>query len=296
MTATDKGFPRELLDHGFKDKVQYFHAKTIEHPSIGVAMDQLLCAIEDALPDSLIFLLGPAGVGKSTLLRRAEARIVKRLLPQLEVDLEMVPVVRRQLAILGNRGFVWSDTYRRLLEGLCEPLIEEKVLPRSKFQACGTSAQNLSEEKYRVAYETALKHRRPAVVMLDDAHHLNKVGPARLLNQLDCIKTIAGLTHVPHALCGTYELVTLRNLSGQIGRRSIDIHFSRYRFDQAGWEGFGMAVKTFQAFMPVCERPNLLPHVEYLLEKCAGCVGLLKDWSERALIRALRVGRANRRC
>jgi hypothetical protein len=179
---------------------------------------------------------------------------------------------------------------RRLLEGLCEPLIEEKVIPRARLEERSVSVQNQSEEKYRLAYEIALKHRRPAVVMLDDAHHLNKVGPARLLNQLDCIKTIAGQTHVPHALCGTYELLTLRNLSGQIGRRSIDVHFSRYKFDAAGWEGFGSAVKTFQAYMPVHEKPDLLPHLEYLMEKSAGCVGLLKDWSERALVKVLRAG------
>lgn len=283
-------FPPELLSSSYEQKVAHFHDKTISHEAIEIAMKRLLEAIEDALPDSLIFIYGPSGVGKSTLLRRAEAKIVERLLPLLEDDLEMVPVARVQLATLGKRGFSWSDTYRRLLDSLNEPLIEHKIIPRSKLPEGGISPYRMSEEKYRISYESALIHRRPQVVMLDDGHHLNKVGAARLLNQLDCLKTIAGQTNVPHALCGTYELLTLRNLSGQLGRRSIDIHFPRYKFDDEGQKHFVAALKTFQAHMPVNDPPDLVSHFDYLMERSAGCIGVLKDWCEWALVRALREG------
>ena len=283
-------FPPELLSSTYEQKVAYFHAKTVEHPAIKTALNQLLEAIEDALPGALIFLFGPAGVGKSTLLRAAKARIVKRLLDVLQQDLEMIPVVLVQLAILGSRGFLWTDTFRRLLSGLNEPLIEHKIIPRSKLPAYPVSPSKMTEEKYRIAYETALRHRRPAVVMLDDAQHLNKVGGARLLDQLDCLKTIVGQTNVPHALCGTYELLSLRNLSGQLGRRSIDIHFPRYKFDDEGQNHFVAALKTFQAHMPVNDPPDLVRHFDYLMSRSVGCIGVLKDWCELALVRALREG------
>ena len=41
------------------------------------------------------------------------------------------------------------------------------------------------------------------------------------------------MTGILHGLFGTYELLEFRNLSGQLSRRSIDIHFSRYHANSA---------------------------------------------------------------
>jgi len=38
---------------------------------------------------------------------------------------------------------------------------------------------------------------------------------------------MANQTKIVHVLLGTYELLALRNLSGQLSRRSLDIHFCR---------------------------------------------------------------------
>jgi len=39
--------------------------------------------------------------------------------------------------------------------------------------------------------------------------------------------------------------------------------------------------------MPLPEKPNLLPHLEYCFERSLGCVGVLKDWFSRALSEAI---------
>ena len=43
------------------------------------------------------------------------------------------------------------------------------------------------------------------------------------------IKSTASRAQTVHVLIGTYELLAFRNLSGQLSRRSVDLHFSRYR-------------------------------------------------------------------
>jgi hypothetical protein len=43
------------------------------------------------------------------------------------------------------------------------------------------------------------------------------------------VKSMASQTKIVHVLLGTYELLAFRNLSGQLSRRSLDIHFRRYR-------------------------------------------------------------------
>ena len=43
------------------------------------------------------------------------------------------------------------------------------------------------------------------------------------------MKSIANRTGTVHVLFGTYDLLALRNLNGQLSRRSIDVHLARYR-------------------------------------------------------------------
>jgi hypothetical protein len=139
--------------------------------------------------------------------------------------------------------------------------------------------------EYRHAVERALCFRRPIAVMLDEAQHLASVGsPRRLSDQLDVIKSIANCTGTVHVLLGTYGLVAFRNLSAQLSRRSVDIHFPRYRADDPeDRKTFLTVVRSFEHQLPLPEPPELVKEWEYLYERSIGCVGILKDWLMRAL-------------
>lgn len=102
----------------------------------------------------------------------------------------------------------------------------EPVGPRSRFLPPPRAVAS----DYRDAVEQAIRHRRPVAVMIDETQHLGKIGSGRrLLDQLDVIKSIANRTGTVHVLFGTYDLLALRNLNGQMSRRSIDVHLARYR-------------------------------------------------------------------
>jgi hypothetical protein len=63
-------------------------------------------------------------------------------------------------------------------------------------------------------------------VFVDEAQHLARISSGRRLSdQLDVIKSIANRTQTVHVLFGTYELMAFRNLSAQLSRRSMDLHF-----------------------------------------------------------------------
>src|SRR5207249_6305769 len=82
------------------------------------------------------------------------------------------------------------------------------------------------------AAEQALRYRRPPVVFVDEAQHIARIASGRRLSdQLDVIKSIANRTQTVHVLLGTYELLAFRNLSAQLSRRSVDVHFARYSAD-----------------------------------------------------------------
>src|SRR6516162_4463775 len=110
----------------------------------------------------------------------------------------------------------------------------------------------------------------------------------KLQDQLDSIKSLANLTNTVHVLVGTYELLPFRNLSAQLSRRSIDIHFPRYRADRPeDRAAFQSVLFTFQRHLPLRGESDLLQHLDYCYERSVGCVGVLKDWLMRALALAL---------
>mgnify|MGYP006872727802 FL=1 len=81
----------------------------------------------------------------------------------------------------------------------------------------------------------------------------------RLQDNMDCLKSLANLTGVMHVLFSTYELLTCRNLSGQLSRRTVDIHFPRYNSKLSEDRDVFMNVLwNFQQHLPLQEEPDLL--------------------------------------
>ena len=127
-------------------------------------------------------------------------------------------------------------------------------------------------------------------ISFDEAQHLGKVrGGSRLLDQLDYIKSLANTSGVKHVLFGTYQMLTLWNLSGQWARRSKIMHLPRYRMTvDAEVEMFEAIIETFEDNLPLPEKANLVEHWEDIYVRCAGCVGILKMWMHRVLAVALK--------
>jgi energy-coupling factor transporter ATP-binding protein EcfA2 len=290
MTVTT-GFPRELLTRPSAERLAYFRAYTVAHPLLAEAKEKLMASISESEPNSLVFVFGPTGVGKTTLRLKVEQVISNDLRSGLEQDRGRIPVVGVEAIAPESGRFCWSDHFRRLLVAMNEPLLDCKrdeetlyVRPTATFGAKSTAAE------FRHAVEQALRFRRPAAVMIDEAQHLSKMASGRrLLDQLDVVKSIANQTRIVHVLFGTYDLLAFRNLNGQLSRRSLDVHFPRYRAESAAErQVFVNVVGSFANHMPLPEQPDLAGEWEFLYERSIGCVGILKQWLTRALHSVLR--------
>jgi energy-coupling factor transporter ATP-binding protein EcfA2 len=271
------GNPQSVLSQSITDRLAYFHRYTMAHPKLLDAAHTLMQAIEEPAGISLIFLFGPSGVGKSTLLRRLQQRLLEAAQPNLEIDKGRIPIAGIEAATPEFSNFDWKDFYLRGLAAIQAPSMElvQYSLPTTL--------------KLRFAFEQGLEKRRLTVFYVDEAQNLAKVASGRKLrDQTDCIKSLANLTRVQFILAGTYELLVLRNLNAQLCRRSLDIHFSRYRAENPDdLAAFRNIVQTFQRQLPVLEEPDLVRHWEFCFERSLGCVGILKDWLSRALSVAL---------
>jgi hypothetical protein len=299
METVHEGFPRELLEQPKEARLAYFRAKVIAHPRLKEVHLALMNAIQQPTGVLLILVLGPTGVGKTTLRLRVEKQLWEEACLELEQDLGRVPVVGVEAVAPESGNFNWKDYYSRVLLALDEPLIRYKIDYGTRGLRRNGAGQlvvghDVAAVQLRRTVELSLRHRRPSAVIVDEAQHMKKVsGSRRMLDQMDTLKSLASTTGIVHVLVGTYELLGLANLSAQLSRRSIEIHFPRYRPDHAeDVVAFKRVLLTFQRHLPLVEEPDLVGRYDYFYERSAGCVGILKKWLDRTLAFALEEGRA----
>jgi hypothetical protein len=293
----DHGFPRALLNQTDSARKAYFHSYTVAHPKLKEANDALSDAIQEAIPGSLILVCGPAGAGKTTLRLRTEQRIATEMLKELEADPGRFAVVGIDAIPPDSGNFNWKDFYKSVLKKLDEPCINYKIKPSTNNDGDKTYRRPFTNPltpatELREATEQAIKYRRPVALLVDEAQHLAKMSSGRKLqDQLDSIKSLASITEIPIVLIGTYELLALRNLSAQLSRRSVDVHFRRYRAEHSDeLKTFKNVLWSFQNHLPVHEQPDLIEEWDYFYERSVGCIGVLKVWLTRALAKALKDG------
>ena len=297
-------FPPELLAQPAEARLASFAARVVAHPRLTQTHQALLDALQGSTEASLVLVYGPTGVGKTTLRRRIEQQLLAAALPDLEHDPGRMPVVALEAAAPESGQFSWKDYYTRALLTLDERLVGygQDVGTRGIRRDATVHlrmAHTAPAPELRRALEQSLRQRRVAAVIVDEAQHLRRLASGRrLLDQMDTLKSMAALTGAVHVLVGTYELLGLADLSAQLSRRSVEIHFGRYRPELAeDRRAFKSVLLTFQRHLPLATEPDLVGRWEELYERSVGCVGVLKGWLVRALAAALEAGEStlNRR-
>jgi len=224
----------------------------------------------------MALVIGPSRVGKTTLIRLLEERLLAQAKSQMERDAGFIPFASITAAGPNASRFDWRTYYRAILRGLQDPFVDGKIA-------------RIRERELREAMETALLQRKPIALIVDEAHHLAKTSSGRhLQDQLDHLKYFENLTGVSHLLVGTYELRPFRKINAQLACRGIDIHFPRYdaaREEEA--QAFCSVLWALQRQLPVEQEPQLVEQWEFLYARSIGCIGLVKMHLNRALNLAL---------
>src|SRR5881296_995555 len=88
--ASPPGFPRSLLTEPWSTRLAHFQRYTVAHPRLIEVKEKLVAAIQNSEPNSLV---GPTGVGKTTLRLKAEQIITAELRAELESDRGRLAVV-----------------------------------------------------------------------------------------------------------------------------------------------------------------------------------------------------------
>ncbi|WP_017302256.1 ATP-binding protein [Nodosilinea nodulosa] len=278
-------FPERLLESSIKERIDYFRNFTVAHPLLIKVADRLVAALTDPDESTVIFLFGPSGVGKTTLLLRTIEKLIDQFMKEYEENKGRVLFAGFEAPTPDLRNFSWKDFYIRALKALDDPLvdIEDHLVARTYLHSSTKAA-------LRLLLERNLKYRQPKLFYIDEAQNLGRVSTSKhLKDQSECIKSISNLGQVPILLVGTYELLPLQALSGQLCRRSTEIHYPRYRLDSASdVKAFKNVLYKFQRHLPLEEEPDLMGHWDFCYERSLGCIGILKTWLLKALKETLR--------
>lgn len=283
-----KAFPAELLNAPDEARLMYFAQSTIEHPRLTRVTKQLWQAVNSRVKESLVFIYGPAGVGKTTLCEHVINKIIeKNLSVRNKGEVKDVPVAYVNAAAPENGRFEWKQLYQHAIFTMESSISKKgprKFVPYNQRLAPALYFnQKLRPCEFRDHFISSLKKFKPLAIFFDEAQNIAKVkGGDTLLNQMDVLKTIRKHSDTLIILSGPYDLVPFRNLSGQLSRRSWDIHFSRYSTSEQDLNDFGSALNTLQKKIPLLEEPDLISHWKYIYAKSVGCVGIMKDWFLKA--------------
>jgi hypothetical protein len=264
-----------------ENRLSKFDSQLLAHPELRSAYEAVLGLVQrPAVP--IIEVVGPTGVGKSTLLKKLFGELLKQHRDAMNRNPGLIPVILAEVPSPDSGTFNWADFYKRLLERLFEPMVNEKSLGGSHEPTAGQKPGTVIQLRWAV--EQTIRNRGTKVVILDEGQHLTKVANARRLqDQMDAVKSISSLAGVQFVMVGTYELLTLLNRNGQLARRTRCIHFRRYDFEKpAHREAFTNLVGMFEARLPIKTEGLLTQNLEFVYEHCLGCIGILKDWLKLA--------------
>ena len=269
-----------------------FKGKIIGHPLLMTAFQQILDLIEEPADVEVAAVIGPTGAGKSTLVDRVKQAVLKQNLTAMQADVGLMPVIAVDAPAPELGNFTWREMYLKILIELKEPAcvwqLALKDRPGGKPGVTRLASLNHLELKARV--ESALHHRGVRVLLVDEAQHLGKMASGRRLqDQTDILKSLAKTTGTFVVLVGTYDLIPLLQLNGQVARRFASVHLPRYQCDRSDqWHNFQTVLRSLESGIQLSTPPDLIYHVEMLYRGSAGCVGILKSWLTAAYSHVLR--------
>lgn len=283
-------FPEHLKSSENQHRTNYFENKfVLMHERIKSVQFRLESEFFSAKEQHIALVIGPTGVGKSCLAHSILGACYKNI--NDEERYKNLPMVYFEADVHSTGNFSWKDFYSRLLRAIGE-LDDIRVYGKPElagdYGARKYSTRNRSEADLKSDLQDRLSEYRVKYILLDEIQHIFKYGGKSAERNLDILKSISNKTGCRFIGLGTYEVSFSVDKSAQLSRRILTIEFPSYVFDAASdLKQFQAAYIGLLAHMPVQLNQDVVSAVEDVFLGCCGCVGILKEWLNRALVMAL---------
>src|SRR6478735_2625691 len=171
------------LPPGIQQKLTDFHTHFVPHPHYLSARERLNRIVMFPGNVRMLAMIGPSGVGKTTLIEELVKELSTNTAAAMQKDLAHVPFVRVSAELPDAVTFNFPDLYRRLLLAALEPAIDCKVdyrqydeLVKIRKMGAGSTTSGL-----RMAVEQCFRYRNIRLAIVDEAQHIAKTAYARRL-------------------------------------------------------------------------------------------------------------------
>jgi DNA polymerase III delta prime subunit len=195
-----------------RERLEAFKAVKVRHPHIKAVDVDLSQAIEEHAGYSHLLLIGPGGVGKTTVVKLVSEQFFKE-----ESDRARVPVVVVKARPGDDGTYTRLDYYRQVLDQLREQAaVKDRLMNRTlERQRRGESRRPSPAEwlDLREDVEYALERLGVKAVFIDEAQLLMQVQPPlKPIDQLNWLRSMTDWTnilYVKYNLNGCRRLMTL---------------------------------------------------------------------------------------
>lgn len=273
----------------------------VQHPIYEWANRLMRSYLAFANDSTIILIIGPSKVGKSTLLSDLYA-------DHLPVD-DRIPMIVTDAVALSQRFSMLHLTGRCLRE-LGHPLY---VVEDLKAWMQKEKTKPLSETFARPLLEEGLTLRNCMYIGIDECHHIvtstASVGALYAVESLKCLlhinpsDAIKQSAHTPGMqrqrrigiFCGGYKMLDDSLMSAHFSNRLVVLHFKRYQDTESERMQFAAALKGFEEVVrpEIGPRVSLLDFEDIIYGGTFGCFGNAINWILLAIAAKHAMGNMN---